>query len=128
MTDATTEPVPSPDPIPTDADTSDAASPAVVPPASAAAGPVPPRVRPRVRVAAIVWGLVLAAIGAGAIWLVWDRARMNAVTSWAVDASPSAWTVVAIGAVLVVGVIILVGSVLGAVHRAQDRARRDPAN
>jgi hypothetical protein len=83
----------------------------------------PADARPRIRVAALVWGLVLAALGAGAIWLVWSPERMRAVTEWVIRATPSAWAVVAIAVVLVAGLVILIGSLLRAVHRAQDRAR-----
>jgi hypothetical protein len=86
----------------------------------------PSSIRPRIRLAAVVWGLVLASLGAGAIWLVWSPERTRAITEWILQATPSAWGVVAIAAVLVLGLVILIGSLLGAVHRAQDRVRSRP--
>jgi hypothetical protein len=72
--------------------------------------------RPRVRWAGIVWGLVLAAIAAGAVWFLTDPARQTALASWLVSLSPA--TTIAIG-VLVLGVFALITGVVGIARRAQ---------
>jgi hypothetical protein len=82
-----------------------------------------PTPRPRLRTAAIVWGLILAALGAGAVWLVIDPSRIIAIGLRALEAQPADLTFVIVGLVLITGVVITIGSVLAVVHRAQDRAR-----
>jgi hypothetical protein len=72
--------------------------------------------RPRVRWAGIVWGLVLAAIAAGAVWFLTDPARQAALASWTVSLSPA--TAIAV-AVLVLGVFALITGVVGIARRAQ---------
>ncbi|MFK4804670.1 hypothetical protein ACI3KX_02275 [Microbacterium sp. ZW CA_36] len=72
--------------------------------------------RPRVRWAGIVWGLVLAAIAAGAVWFLTDPARQAALASWLVSLSPA--TAIAV-AVLVLGVFALITGVVGIARRAQ---------
>jgi hypothetical protein len=79
--------------------------------------------RPRLRTAAIVWGLILAALGAGAVWLVIDPSRVVALGLRALEAQPGDLAFVIVGLVLIAGVVITIGSVLAVVHRGQDRAR-----
>jgi len=76
---------------------------------------------PRVRWAGIVWGLVLAAIAALALWLLTDAGRQAAVTDWMLTLSPAAAT--AYG-VLVVGAFALVAGLVGLVRRAQRAGER----
>lgn len=76
---------------------------------------------PRVRWAGIVWGLVLAAIAAVALWILLDPARQAALTSWLVSLSPA--TAVAL-AVLLLGVFALVTGVVGIARRAQRGIER----
>ena len=76
---------------------------------------------PRVRWAGIVWGLVLAAIAALALWLMTDAGRQAAVTDWMLTLSPAAAT--AYG-VLVVGAFALVAGLVGLVRRAQRAGER----
>lgn len=78
--------------------------------------------RPRLRTAAIVWGLVLAALGAGVAWLVLDPHRIAAIGLRVLEARPADIAIGLVGALLAVGVVIVVGSALSVVHRAQDRA------
>jgi hypothetical protein len=82
-----------------------------------------PTARPRLRTAAIVWGLVLAALGAGALWLAIDPSRVVALGLRALEAQPADAGFAIVGLVLVAGIAITLGSVLAAVHRGQDRAR-----
>jgi hypothetical protein len=84
---------------------------------------VTPTPRPRLRTAAIVWGLVLAVLGAVATWLVLDPSRIVAIGLRALEAQPADVTFAIVGLVLITGVVITIGSVLAVVHRAQDRAR-----
>jgi len=74
-----------------------------------------------VRWAGIVWGLVLAAIAALALWLLTDAGRQAAVTDWMLTLSPAAAT--AYG-VLVVGAFALVAGLVGLVRRAQRAGER----
>lgn len=76
---------------------------------------------PRVRWAGIVWGLVLAAIAAVALWILLDPARQLALTSWLVDLSPA--TAVAI-AVLLLGLFALIAGIVGIARRAQRGLER----
>jgi uncharacterized membrane protein len=82
-----------------------------------------PRIRPRIRAAAVVWGIVIVVSAVAIGWFVLDPARVTAVglTLATADAGTLAFGVV--GLLLVVGVVIVIGSVLSVVHRAQDRAR-----
>jgi uncharacterized membrane protein len=88
-----------------------------------------PRIRPRIRTAAVVWGLILAAFGAGLAWFVLDPSRVTDAGLRLLDASGSDVAFAVVGLVLVIGAIVLVGSLLAVVHRAQDRgrARREQA-
>jgi len=85
--------------------------------------PVPERIRPRLRVAAIVWGLILAACGTGLAWFVLDPHRVTAFGVRVLSATPGDVAIGVVAVVLVIGVIIVVGSTLSVVHRGQDRAR-----
>jgi len=81
------------------------------------------RVRPRIRTAAIVWGLVVAALAALLGWFVLDPARVTAVGLSLASAEPGTLAIGGVALVLAAGVVIVIGSVLSVVHRAQDRAR-----
>ncbi|MGN6327069.1 hypothetical protein [Pseudolysinimonas sp.] len=82
-----------------------------------------PESRPRIRVAAVVWGLVVAALGVGVAWFVIDPSRVTSTGLSLLGAQPAALGIVAVGLVIVVGSVIVIGSLLSVVHRAQDRAR-----
>jgi hypothetical protein len=81
------------------------------------------RVRPRIRVAAAVWGLVIVTIAASVGWFVLDPARVTAMGLAVATAEPGTIAIGAVGLLLVIGVVIVVGSLLSVVHRAQDRGR-----
>ena len=76
---------------------------------------------PRVRWAGIVWGIVLAAIAAVALWILTDAARRVALTEWMLEVTPAA---AAAYAVLVVGGFALVAGVVGLARRAQRTLER----
>jgi hypothetical protein len=79
--------------------------------------------RPRLRVAAVVWGLIVAALAAGVGWFAIDPARVTAVGLRALSAAPADGAILLVALLLAVGVVIVIGSLLSVVHRAQDRAR-----
>ncbi len=87
--------------------------------AAASALPAPPP-RPRVRFAAVVWGIVVAAIAATLVWVIADPARTDAAIGTLLAANPA---LVVVGLLLAAGVSILLGSLLAAVHRWQARGR-----
>jgi hypothetical protein len=76
---------------------------------------------PRIRWAGIVWGLVLAAIAATALWILLDPARQAVLTSWLVGLNPA--TAIAI-AVLLLGMFALITGVVGIARRAQRGLER----
>jgi hypothetical protein len=71
---------------------------------------------PRIRWAGIVWGLVLAAIAAVALWVLLDPARQSALAEWLVGLNPA--TAIAI-AVLILGMFALITGVVGIARRVQ---------
>lgn len=73
---------------------------------------------PRTRWAAIIWGLLFAIIAAGALWMLADADRRDAVTDGLLALTPT--TVVTI-ALLSVGVLLLVGGAAGLIRRAQRK-------
>ena len=74
--------------------------------------------RPRTRWAAIVWGLIIAAIAATTLAIVGSPARRLALSDWASTLTPGAFWILS---VLVVGVFILLLAVLALIRRAQRR-------
>jgi uncharacterized membrane protein len=82
-----------------------------------------PRIRPRIRTAAVVWGLILVALGTGLAWFVLDPSRVTDAGLRLLDASGGDVAFAVVGLVLVVGAIVLIGSLLAIAHRAQDRGR-----
>ncbi|MFK4837231.1 hypothetical protein ACI3KY_16015 [Microbacterium sp. ZW T2_14] len=123
-------PVPAAQTVPATADIApppfaDTRPPAWEPPTAAPALPEPAAsvdpTGPRVRWAGIVWGLVLAAIAAVALWILLDPARQAALTSWLVDLNPA--TAIAI-AVLLLGLFALITGIVGIARRAQRGLER----
>lgn len=72
--------------------------------------------RPRTRWAAIIWGAVLAAVAALALWITVSPDRRTALADWSLSLSPAA-----IGAyiALAIGAIALVAGLAGILRRAQ---------
>jgi len=69
---------------------------------------------PQVRIGAIVWGLIVIAVGAGTLAVLGSAERRDAVLSWLVHLTPGqVWLVV----VLVTGAILLVVGALAFVRR-----------
>jgi len=71
---------------------------------------------PRTRWAAIIWGLVFAAVAWGGIWMLSDTARRHDVTDWLGTLDPGSITAFAL---LTVGALVLVGGMVGLIRRAQ---------
>ena len=82
--------------------------------------------RPRTRWAAIIWGLVLGGIAAGALRVLLDPALRDGVSDWILGLSP---LTIAAYAILVLGGLLLVAGLAGLAGRAQRRlaASRNPA-
>ncbi|MFB7884445.1 hypothetical protein [Microbacterium sp. NPDC056057] len=75
---------------------------------------------PRTRWAAIIWGLVFAAISATALWVTVDAGRRDAVADWVVSLSPPA---IVAYLLLAGGAIALVGGLVGIARRLQRGPR-----
>lgn len=73
---------------------------------------------PRTRWAAIIWGLLFAAIAATALWMLADAGRRDAVADGLLTLTPT--TILTI-LLLTVGVLLLVGGAAGLVRRAQRK-------
>ena len=68
---------------------------------------------PRVRLGQIVWGLIVTAVGVGALIVLGSEQRRTAVVDWFVHLTPGqGWLIV----VLVAGVILLLAGAV-ALHR-----------
>lgn len=72
--------------------------------------------RPRVRAAAIVWGLIVMAIGTVIVAVVTDDERRESVARWITGLTPGDGVVVA---VLVLGGILVLAGALAAIRGAQ---------
>lgn len=73
---------------------------------------------PRTRWAAIIWGLLFAAIAAGALWMLADADRREGVADALLAMTPT--TIVTI-LLLTAGVLLLVGGAAGLIRRAQRK-------
>ncbi|WP_247631169.1 hypothetical protein [Microbacterium croceum] len=82
---------------------------------AASAEPTPPRTRG----AAIVWGLLFAAIAAFGIWTLTDDDRRASTADWITTLTPN--TVYSL-VLLTIGVLILVSGAVGLIRHAQRRA------
>lgn len=80
-----------------------------------------PTAGPRIRWAAIVWGLLFAAIAAGTLLTLLSPERRDAFAAWAVSLSP---TTVMLYGLLAVGALVLVLGLVGLLRRAQRRLAR----
>jgi heme/copper-type cytochrome/quinol oxidase subunit 3 len=74
---------------------------------------------PRTRGAAIVWGLLFAAIAAFGIWTLTDDGRRESTADWITTLTPN--TVYSL-VLLTIGVLVLVGGAVGLIRHAQRRA------
>lgn len=82
----------------------------------ASAAPAPALPAPRIRWAAVVWGVVLAALAATAVWVVTDSARRDDVAEWLLSLSVAAGIAYAI---LAVGALVLIAGLVGIARRLQ---------
>jgi len=83
----------------------------IEPPAASVRGP-------QLRIGAIVWGLIVIAIGAGALAVLGSSERRDAALSWLVHLTPGqGWLVV----VLVTGAILVIVGALAFVRRLRRR-------
>lgn len=73
---------------------------------------------PRTRWAAIIWGLLFAAIAGGALWALADETRREAVADALLTLTPP--TIITI-LLLTAGVLLLVGGATGLIRRAQRK-------
>lgn len=83
---------------------------------------------PRIRWAGIVWGLVLAAVAASALWLLTAPERYAPLRAWMLGLTPDAFPpglVVGV-AVAVVGVLLLIVGAVALLRRAHVRASIAP--
>lgn len=86
------------------------------------AGDIPPSdetLRPRIRWAGIVWGIVLAAVAAVAVWFTTGDGPVERLGQWAQDVEPV--TLIA-GGLLAIGALVLLTGIVGLARRAQTRA------
>lgn len=72
---------------------------------------------PRTRWAAIVWGLVFAALAAAGVWLL-DETRRDDIADWILAQTPSSITATAL---LTVGILILITGAIGLIRSLQKR-------
>ena len=86
-------------------------------PAALSAVPAEPT-SPRTRGAAIVWGLLFAAIAAFGIWTLTNDDRRAGTADWITTLTPN--TVYSL-VLLAIGVLILVGGAVGLIRHAQRR-------
>jgi hypothetical protein len=74
--------------------------------------PAAPLPRPRIRVGAVVWGLVVTAIGAGSLYLLTSPERRQAAVDWVQSLTPFGFVIVgfaALGALIfVIGILVLI--------------------
>jgi hypothetical protein len=82
-----------------------------------------PEPRPRIRVGAIVWGVLVTAIAASALYIRADISRSTEFATWLGGLTP-----VSIGllAILAVGLFVLIVALLSVVKRAQTRGGHPP--
>lgn len=114
MTDTTPTDTNPLDTTPLDTD----APPAAAPPAAAeAAGQLP---RPRIRTGAVIWGLLLTALGAWVLWIAGSPARRADALDTVLTMTPLGWTVVI---VVALGAFITLIALAAVIRRLQHRIR-----
>lgn len=79
---------------------------------------------PRTRWAAVIWGLLFAAISATVLWVTLDAGRRDAVADWVVSLSPPA---IVAYLLLAAGAVALVGGLVGIARRIQRGRQRSAA-
>ncbi|WP_341947691.1 hypothetical protein [Microbacterium sp. LWH11-1.2] len=71
---------------------------------------------PRTRWAAIIWGLLFAAVSAISLWLIADDDRRAGISDWALSLTPVTITTLLI---LTIGVLLLVAGASALLRRVQ---------
>ena len=83
-----------------------------------------PLPRPRVRVGAVVWGLIVTAVGAGALYLLTSAERRQAAIDWVTSLTPFGFVIVGLallGALIfVIGIVVLIRDAQRRRTRADD--------
>ncbi|WP_311258985.1 hypothetical protein [Microbacterium sp. WCS2018Hpa-9] len=74
---------------------------------------------PRTRWAAIVWGLLFAAVAATSLWLIADDDRRSGIADWALTLTPVTISTLMI---LTIGVLVLVTGASALLRTVQRRA------
>lgn len=71
-----------------------------------------PLPRPRIRVGAVVWGLIVTAVGAGALYLYSSPERRQAALDWVLSLTPFGFLIVGLAAlgalIFVIGIVVLI--------------------
>jgi hypothetical protein len=71
---------------------------------------------PRIRWSGIVWGLFLAALAFGGLWVVTDSGRRAGINEWFTALTPG---ILVAYALLAVGILLLVAGTAGLLRRGQ---------
>jgi hypothetical protein len=83
-----------------------------------------PLPRPRIRVGAVVWGLIVTGVGAGALYLYSSPERRQAAIDWVLSLTPFGFLIVgfaALGALIfVIGIVVLIRDAQRRHARATD--------
>lgn len=79
--------------------------------------------RPRIRTGAVVWGLIVTAVGVGALALLTSEERRQAVVDWVLSLTPFGFAIVGIA---ILGAFIMVIAIVVLIRGAQrSREERD---
>ena len=80
--------------------------------------------RPRIRVGAVVWGLIVTAVGAGALYLLTSPERRQAALDWVLSLTPFGFLIVGLAAlgafIFVIGIVVLIRDAQRRHARAND--------
>ena len=77
--------------------------------------------RPRIRVGAVVWGLIVTAVGAGALYLLTSPERRQAAIDWVTSLTPFGFVVAGLA---LLGALIFVIGIVVLIRDAQKRHAR----
>jgi hypothetical protein len=80
-----------------------------------------PLPRPRIRVGAVVWGLIVTAVGAGSLYLLTSPERRQAAVDWVLSLTPFGFMIVGFAAL---GALIFVIGIVALIRDAQRRSGR----
>jgi hypothetical protein len=83
-----------------------------------------PLPRPRIRVGAVVWGLIVTAVGAGSLYLYTSPERRQAAVDWVLSLTPFGFLIVGLAAL---GALIFVIGIVVLIRDAQRRSGRAAA-